>query len=62
MLWVFLHFYDALVATNGYFFSGDFDFDTTVIDGPITHRTFLNSHDFLSLFKMCFIKRVDIRI
>ena len=46
---VFLRFLHALVTTNRDLFAGHGYFDPTIIDRPITDRTFARVHEFVSL-------------
>ena len=46
---VFLRFFHALITTNRDLFSGHGYFDPTIIDRPITDRTFARVHEFVSL-------------
>lgn len=46
---VFLRFFHAFITTNRDFLAGHGYFDPTIIDRPITDRTFARVHEFVSL-------------
>ena len=46
---VFLRFFHAFITTNRDLFTGHGYFDPTIIDRPITDRTFARVHEFVSL-------------
>ena len=51
---VFLRFFHAFITTNRDLFTGHGYFDPTIIDRPITDRTFARVHEFVSLVQIIF--------
>ena len=47
--WIFLRLLHTLITTNRDLFSCHGHFDSTVVDCPITDRTFARVHEFVSL-------------
>jgi hypothetical protein len=48
---IFLRFLHTLITTNCNLFSSHGDFDSAIIDRPITDRTFARVHDLSPLLK-----------